>query len=231
MVQQPAWQVLIASGKAKERFRKAIYAEARRAPRTIMISRRRANISGLPRTPPRERLPALQHARIPRGDKMATPNRRWRIQFLRRAACGIIHTDEPLGIYADRLRRLCQQFHAAAQALGLGTIPQAALARHSGLIRRHFNLAATAAWSAAFRSALPTTRTRSTAIAPRGRACRHRDFHRRMNHTGKADRQWRSGFRCLNSGKSVGADIDVRRRMREGSDHCCCRQSLKPVLM
>jgi nitroreductase len=29
----------------------------------------------------------------------------------------------------------------AAQALGLGTIPQAALARHSGLIRRHFKLA------------------------------------------------------------------------------------------
>ena len=28
-----------------------------------------------------------------------------------------------------------------AQALGLGTIPQAALARHSGLIRRHFKLA------------------------------------------------------------------------------------------
>ena len=31
-------------------------------------------------------------------------------------------------------------FMLAAQALGLGTIPQAALARHSGLIRRHFNL-------------------------------------------------------------------------------------------
>jgi nitroreductase len=29
----------------------------------------------------------------------------------------------------------------AAQALGVGTIPQAALARHSGLIRRHFKLA------------------------------------------------------------------------------------------
>jgi nitroreductase len=28
----------------------------------------------------------------------------------------------------------------AAQALGLGTIPQAALARHSQLIRRHFKL-------------------------------------------------------------------------------------------
>ena len=31
-------------------------------------------------------------------------------------------------------------FMLAAQALGLGTIPQAALARHSGLIRRHFKL-------------------------------------------------------------------------------------------
>ena len=28
----------------------------------------------------------------------------------------------------------------AAQALGLSTIPQAALARHSGLIRKHFGL-------------------------------------------------------------------------------------------
>ena len=32
-------------------------------------------------------------------------------------------------------------FMLAAQALGLGTIPQAALARHSKLIRRHFKLA------------------------------------------------------------------------------------------
>ncbi|MEA2912910.1 MAG: hypothetical protein QOJ15_4991, partial [Bradyrhizobium sp.] len=31
-------------------------------------------------------------------------------------------------------------FILAAQALGLGTIAQAALARHSRLIRRHFNL-------------------------------------------------------------------------------------------
>ena len=39
--------------------------------------------------------------------------------------------------------------------MGLGTIPQAALARHSGLIRRHFKLATTAAWCAGFRSAIP----------------------------------------------------------------------------
>ncbi len=54
----------------------------------------------------------------------------------------IIHTDEPLGIYgAVDCGAYVGNFMLAAQALGLGTIPQAALARHSGLIRRHFNLA------------------------------------------------------------------------------------------
>ena len=53
----------------------------------------------------------------------------------------IIHTDEPLGIYgAVDCGAYVGNFMLAAQALGLGTIPQAALARHSGLIRRHFNL-------------------------------------------------------------------------------------------
>ena len=46
------WQVLIASGEAKERFRKAIYAEAASGARDDHDF-----------TPPRERLPALQHAR------------------------------------------------------------------------------------------------------------------------------------------------------------------------
>ena len=54
----------------------------------------------------------------------------------------IIHTDEPLGIYgAVDCGAYVGNFMLAAQALGLGTIPQAALARHSGLIRRHFKLA------------------------------------------------------------------------------------------
>ena len=54
----------------------------------------------------------------------------------------IIHTDEPLGIYgAIDCGAYVGNFMLAAQALGLGTIPQAALARHSELIRRHFNLA------------------------------------------------------------------------------------------
>ncbi len=53
----------------------------------------------------------------------------------------IIHTDEALGIYgAIDCGAYVGNFLLAAQALGLGTIPQAALARHSGLIRRHFGL-------------------------------------------------------------------------------------------
>jgi nitroreductase len=53
----------------------------------------------------------------------------------------VIHTDEPLGVYgAIDCGAYVGNFMLAAQALGLGTIPQAALARHSKLIRRHFNL-------------------------------------------------------------------------------------------
>src|SRR6478609_2808711 len=53
----------------------------------------------------------------------------------------IIHTDEPLGIYgAIDCGAYVSNFMLSAQALGLGTIPQAAIARHSGLIRRHFKL-------------------------------------------------------------------------------------------
>jgi nitroreductase len=53
----------------------------------------------------------------------------------------VIHTDEPLGVYgAIDCGAYVGNFMLAAQALGLGTIPQAALARHSKLIRRYFNL-------------------------------------------------------------------------------------------
>src|SRR5882672_1944922 len=115
------WQVLIASGEAKERFRKAIYAEA-------------ASGAGDDHdfTPPREYLGVYLERRresgfqlyntlgIIRGDKAAYGKQALEnYNFFGAPHVAIIHT---------------------AQALGLGTIPQAALARHSGLIRRHFKL-------------------------------------------------------------------------------------------
>jgi nitroreductase len=137
------WQVIIASGEAKERFRRAIYAEA---------------ASGAPHDSdfpfPREYLGVYLERRresgfqlyntlgIPRGDKAAYARQALEnYNFFGAPHVAIIHTDEPLGVYgAIDCGAYVSNFMLAAQALGLGTIPQAALARHSGLIRRHFNL-------------------------------------------------------------------------------------------
>jgi nitroreductase len=137
------WQILIASGEAKERFRKRIYAEAASGAE-----------DGHDFTPPREYLGVYQERRresgfqlyntlgIARGDKAAYAKQALEnYNFFGAPHVAIIHTDEALGIYgAIDCGAYVGNFLLAAQALGLGTIPQAALARHSGLIRRHFKL-------------------------------------------------------------------------------------------
>ena len=79
---------------------------------------------------------------IPRGDKAGYARQALEnYNFFGAPHVAIVHTDEPLGVYgAIDCGAYVSNFLLAAQALGLGTIPQAALARHSGLIRRHFNL-------------------------------------------------------------------------------------------
>jgi len=137
------WQVVIASGEAKERFRKAIYTQAASGaphdsdfpyPREylgIYLERRRESGFQLYNT-----------LGIPRGDKAAYAEQALEnYNFFGAPHVAIIHTTEPLGVYgAVDCGAYVSTFILAAQALGLGTIPQAALARHSGLIRRHFNL-------------------------------------------------------------------------------------------
>jgi nitroreductase len=137
------WQVVIASGTARERFRRAIYAEAS---------------SGAPEDGdfsfPREYLGVYLERRresgfqlynvlgIARGDRAAYARQALEnYNFFGAPHVAIIHTDEALGIYgAIDCGAYVGNFLLAAQALGLGAIPQAALARHSGLIRRHFKL-------------------------------------------------------------------------------------------
>jgi nitroreductase len=137
------WQVVIASGEAKETFRKLIHAEA-------------ASGAGDDHdfTPPREYLGVYLKRRresgfqlynalgIARGDKAAYGRQALEnYNFFGAPHVAVIHTDEPLGIYgAIDCGAYVGNFLLAAQALGLGTIAQAALARHSGLIRRHFKL-------------------------------------------------------------------------------------------
>ena len=137
------WQVLIVSGEAKETFRKAIYAETLKG----------KDDHDFP--PPREYLGVYQERRresgfqlyntlgIARGDKNAYAKQAMEnYNFFGAPHVAIVHTDEPLGVYgAVDCGAYVSNFMLAAQALGLATIPQAALARQSGLIRKHFNLA------------------------------------------------------------------------------------------
>jgi nitroreductase len=119
------WQVVIASGEAKERFRKLIHAEAASGAKDDSDF-----------TPPREYLGVYLDRRRESGFQL------YNTLGIGAPHVAIVHTDEPLGIYgAIDCGAYVSNFMLAAQALGLGTIPQAALARHSGLIRRHFKLA------------------------------------------------------------------------------------------
>lgn len=137
------WQVIIASGAAKEAFRKLIYAEASsgagddhdfpapREYRGVYLERRRESGFQLYNT-----------LGIQRGDKAAYARQALEnYNFFGAPHVAIIHTDEALGVYgAVDCGGYVSNFMLAAQALGLSTIPQAALARHSGLIRKHFGL-------------------------------------------------------------------------------------------
>ncbi|MCK1745149.1 nitroreductase [Bradyrhizobium sp. 139] len=137
------WQVIIASAEARERFRKEIYAEASRGLG-----------SDYDFAPPREYVGVYLERRrkcglqlynalgIPRGDKAAYAKQALEnYNFFGAPHVAIVHSNGPLGIYgAIDCGAYVSNFMLAAQALGLGTIPQAALARHSGLIRRHFGL-------------------------------------------------------------------------------------------
>jgi nitroreductase len=137
------WQVVIASGEAKERFRKEIYrAASSRAPddgdfpfpreyRGVYLERRREGGFQLYNT-----------LGIPRGDKVAYAKQALEnFNFFGAPHVAIIHTDEALGVYgAIDCGAYVSNFMLATQALGLGAIAQAALAHQSGLIRRHFGL-------------------------------------------------------------------------------------------
>ncbi len=137
------WQVVIASGEAKERFRKEIYATASsgagdhgdfpfpREYRGVYLARRRESGFQLYNT-----------LGIPRGDKAAYARQALEnFNFFGAPHVAIIHTDEALGVYgAIDCGAYVGNFMLAVQALGLGAIAQAALAHQSALIRRHFNL-------------------------------------------------------------------------------------------
>lgn len=137
------WRVEITSGAATEAFRKVMYTAASSGkpasgdfpfPREyngVYLERRRE--SGF----------QLYNALgIAKGDKAGYAKQALENYNLFGAPhVAIIHSDEALGTYgAIDCGGYVTSFMLAAQALGVATVPQAALAFHSDLVRRHFGL-------------------------------------------------------------------------------------------
>jgi nitroreductase len=137
------WQLEITSGAATQRFREAMYAAASsgkpnagdfpfpREYRGVYLERRRESGFQL-----------YNSLGIPRGDKAGYARQALEnFNFFGAPHVAIVHTDEALGVYgAIDCGGFVTSFLLAAQALGIATIPQAALAFHSDVVRTHFGL-------------------------------------------------------------------------------------------
>jgi nitroreductase len=138
------WHATIISGAETERFRKAMYGSAA------------SGAESAPDFPwPREYVGVYQERRresgfqlynalgITRGDKAAYARQALEnFNFFGAPHVAIITTTEPLGVYgAVDCGAYVSNFMLAAQALGIGSIAQAALARRSDVVREYLNLA------------------------------------------------------------------------------------------
>src|SRR5258706_5239024 len=137
------WQLAIASGAATKKFRDAIYGAASsgkpntgdfpfpREYRGVYLDRRRESGFQL-----------YNSLGIPRGDKAGYAKQALEnFNFFGAPHVAIVHTDEALGVYgAIDCGGHVISFMRAAQALGVAPVPRAALAFHSGEVRRHFGL-------------------------------------------------------------------------------------------
>jgi len=137
------WRLEITSGAATGRFRDVMYAAASsgrpssgdfpfpREYRGVYLERRRESGFQL-----------YNAVGIPRGDKEGYARQALQnFNFFGAPHVAIVHTDEALGVYgAIDCGGYVTSFMLAAQALGVATVPQAALAFHSEVVRKHFGL-------------------------------------------------------------------------------------------
>jgi nitroreductase len=137
------WRLEITSGEATQKFRDVMYGAASsgrpnsgdfpfpREYRGVYLERRRESGFQL-----------YNSLGIARGDKAAYNRQALEnFNFFGAPHVAIVHTDEALGVYgAIDCGGYVTSFMLAAQALGVATIPQAALAFHSEVVRAHFDL-------------------------------------------------------------------------------------------
>jgi nitroreductase len=139
------WQVVVTSGAGSDRFREAVYAHALAQPqeepdfpwpreyRGVYLARRRESGFQL------YDAVGIDRRDMPARTRQALEN----FRLFGAPHVAIISTDEPLGVYgAVDCGGYVANFLLVAQAYGIATIAQAALARHSVFIREYFGLAA-----------------------------------------------------------------------------------------
>ena len=138
------WQLVITSGAETKKFRDVMYAAATsgepeapdfpwpREYKSVYLERRRESGFQLYNT-----------LGIPRGDRAAYARQALEnYNFFGAPHVAIVTTAEELGVYgAVDCGLYVDTFMLAAQALGLGTIAQAALARRSDVVRKYLNIA------------------------------------------------------------------------------------------
>ncbi len=137
------WRLAIASGAATRKFRDVMYGIASsgkpnsgdfpfpREYRGVYLERRRESGFQL-----------YNSLGIARGDKAAYARQALEnFNLFGAPHVAIVHTDEALGVYgAIDCGGYVTSFMLAAQAIGVATVPQAALAFHSEVVRSHFGL-------------------------------------------------------------------------------------------
>jgi nitroreductase len=137
------WRVEITSGPATEKFRQVMYAAASsgrpssgdfpfpREYQGVYLERRRESGFQL-----------YNAVGIARGDKAGYLKQSLEnYNFFGAPHVAIVHTDEALGVYgAVDCGGYVTSFMLAAQALGVATVPQAALAFHSDVVKEHFGI-------------------------------------------------------------------------------------------
>ncbi|WP_443443715.1 nitroreductase [Glutamicibacter ardleyensis] len=137
-----SWQVIVTSGQGTERFREAMMQWSGKHPAKfdfehpaeyagVYLERRRASGWQL-----------YEAVGIARGDREASAKQAFEnYRFFGAPHVAILTTDAVHGVYgAVDAGMYVDSFLLAARSLGLGAIPQAALAGHSALIRQHFEI-------------------------------------------------------------------------------------------
>jgi len=136
------WHALVTSGEGTERFRSALSAHA-------------ATAESAPDFAPPARFPGRYLRRrmecglqlysslgIPMSDRAASARQAAKnFELFGAPHAAVISTEAELGVYgAIDCGLYVQTFLLAAQSLGVGVVPQAALARYAPFIREHFGL-------------------------------------------------------------------------------------------